>query len=450
MATARYLVVLFLAYAAAQTCTTHDNYDYNNGYLVQLYGLADAGHCCTACGTFDECTNWSYDKDPSSGTPWYQSCYIKTSNTSGKANNAITAGDLNRTPPPPYQCQLVEDNTDYNNGWMSLVQNVPNANTCCQLCANYPGCKYWSWIKDPNTGGGWYQRCFFKATNSNKTASSGNTAGAATPIAPAPLRSGKRGVAWFNSGGCSDMKKLGNVSWLYNWGTGPDYTIISCLNQLGIQYIPMQWGLGGLDTLWETIWGNAKYLLGFNEPNFKAQSNVSPLQAAQAWPTMESVAANHSMLLGSPSASACGPNATTDCYAANWSPIPWFDDFFKNCTSLYGSKGCKVDFLTTHIYTCDYNQLESYLMNLTKYNLPIWLTEFACPAAGQDESVELNFMQQALKLLEGNKIFGNYAWFGTRLQPNDDWLGPQVDLLWYNESKLTQLGTTYTTFPPGV
>jgi len=89
-------------------------------------------------------------------------------------------------------------------------------------------------------------------------------------------------------------------------------------------------------------------------------------------------------------------------------------------------------------------------MNLTKYNLPIWLTEFACPAAGQDESVELNFMQQALKLLEGNKIFGNYAWFGTRLQPNDDWLGPQVDLLWYNESKLTQLGTTYTTFPPGV
>ncbi|HJV81937.1 glycosyl hydrolase [Noviherbaspirillum sp.] len=32
-----------------------------------------------------------------------------------------------------------------------------------------------------------------------------------------------------------------------------------------------------------TIPDGAKYLLGFNEPNFKAQANKTPSQAASAW-----------------------------------------------------------------------------------------------------------------------------------------------------------------------
>jgi len=413
-----------------------------------LYNLSDANHCCQACATFEECQYFSYDKDPNSGSPWYQACYIKNSNSNGKANNAVTAGAINRTPPPPYQCKTITDNTDYDNGWLSLVTNVPSASECCQLCANYPGCNAFVWMKDPNTGGGWYQRCLFKASTSNQKVNNGTTAGVATPITPAPQRPGKRGVAWFNSKSCSDLKQLVNVSWLYNWATLPDASIIPCMNELGIQFVPMQWGAGGLDTLNETIWGSAKYFLGFNEPNFQSQSNVLPEQAATLWAQIEDITLPRGMKLGSPSASACGPNPETECYGGSSSPVPWFDAFFGNCSKMYAN-GCHVDFIATHIYTCDVNGLSDYLATLKKYNLPIWLTEFACPAAGQSEDVETAFMQGALTLLEGDTNFGNYAWFGTRLDPSDGWLGPQVDLLWYNMSALTDLGKLYTTFKQG-
>jgi len=273
----------------------------------------------------------------------------------------------------------------------------------------------------------------------------GTTAGQATAIKPAPIRTAKRGVAWFNSKSCSDLKLMSGVSWLYNWGTQPNQELVPCMAQLGIQYAPMQWGgFSDVTDLNQTIWGNGKFLLGFNEPNFKSQSNVLPAAAAQMWPQLEAVAGQRKMPLGSPSASACGPDPETECYGGVWSPIPWFDAFFGNCTN------CKVDFLSTHIYTCDINELTTYLEGLKKYNLPVWLTEFACPASGQPEQVELDFMKAALQYLETQSYIGGYAWFGTRLDPTDGWLGPQVDLLAYDKAALTDLGTLYTTFKPTI
>jgi len=305
---------------------------------------------------------------------------------------------------------------------------------------NYPGCNYWSWIK--NTGAGaWYQRCFFKATNANQTVNNGTTAGSAKAVAPGPKRTGKRGLAWFNSKSCSDIRLMDNVSWIYNWGTQPSQELVACMNQLGIGYAPMQWGgFSDVTDLNQTIWGAGKMLLGFNEPNFKSQANVLPADAAKMWPQMTAVAAQRNMPLFTPSASACGPNPETECYGGVWSPIPWFDAFFANCTN------CKFDALSTHIYTCNITELTTYLEGLKKYNLPVWLTEFACPAAGQPEQIEIDFMKQALQYLETQTYIGGYAWFGTRLDPTDGWLGPQVDLLAYNTSALTDLGKLYTTF----
>ena len=33
-----------------------------------------------------------------------------------------------------------------------------------------------------------------------------------------------------------------------------------------------------------------KYLLGFNEPNFKNQANMTPAQAVEVWPRLEAIA----------------------------------------------------------------------------------------------------------------------------------------------------------------
>jgi len=403
---------------------------------VMLYDLKSAGDCCTACASFEECQYFSYVKLASAGE-YYQRCFIKDSATGKKANQATVAGPVNRNPPPsPPSCQY-EENVDFNNGWLSMLQKVASPQACCDACRYYPGCNFWSYINDPKAGA-WYQRCFFKGTNSPKVSNNGTVAGAVSNRPnPPPARSGKRGLAWFNSKSCSDMKLLKSVSWLYNWGTSPDPEVMPCIEQLGIEYIPMQWGGGGIADLKQTIYGNAKHLFAFNEPNFKSQSNVSPADAAKMWPQLEEVANAHGLKLSSPAASACGPNPETECYGGTWSPVPYFDAFFGNCT------GCKVDFIATHIYTCDINELTTYLNSLKKYNKPIWLTEFACPAAGKPDSYEMDFMKQALHLLDNDPVIERYAWFGTRLPPNDGWLGPQVDLLSDQACALTDLGKFY-------
>jgi len=402
-----------------------------------LFNITSAQGCCSACASFAECTYFSWIKDPNAGQ-WYQRCFIKTSGTNMKTSNANVAGPVNRAPPPPPpKCQMVEDNVDYNNGWMSLLENVADAATCCYECSNYPGCKYWSYMKSPSAGA-WYQRCFFKETNSNRVTNNGTTAGAAVPGNLPALRNGKRGIAWFNTNACSDLKLMTKVSWLYNWSPTPDPNIMPCLNQLGVEFVPMQWGGGGIiPDLNFTIYAAGKHLLAFNEPNFFSQSNMKPADAAKLWPTIESIARERGMLIGSPAASACGPDLQADCYAASWNPEPWFDQFFANCTN------CQVDFLATHIYTCNITQLTEYLNGLKKYNKPIWLTEFACPAAGQPIEFEINFLKQALELLDNDPAIQRYAWFGTRLDVNDGWLGPQVDLLAQTSCALTDLGTLY-------
>jgi len=406
--------------------------------LVMLYNISTAQACCEACSTFDECYYFSWEKLPSAGE-WYKRCFVKSTGTVKTVNNAITAGMVKATPAPPV-CADVEQGTDYNNGWLSLIEQVPDPATCCDACSYYPGCNYWSYINN-KTAGAWYQRCFFKADNTMKQSNPGTIAGKSTPKTVAATRTGKRGLAWFNSRSCSDLKLMKGVSWIYNWSPLPDILLLPCLYELGIQFLPMQWGGGGLDDLDQTIYGDGKYLLTFNEPNFKSQSNVLPADAIASWPKIEAIAAKRKMKIGSPAASACGPNPTTECYGGTWSPVPWFDAFFAGC------KNCQVDFLTTHIYTCNITELTTYLEGLKKYNKPVWLTEFACPAAGQPPSFEMDFMKQALTYLDSQPFIERYAWFGTRLDPTDGWLGPQVDLLDDSKCALTDLGVYYTTKP---
>jgi len=429
-------LLCLLAAAWGQSCTLEDNTDYDSGYLVVLYDIKSAQDCCTACGTFEDCNYFSYIKDPKAGE-WYQRCFIKSSGAGKKVNNATVAGPVSRPPPPVHTCASVDDNVDYNNGWLSLLEGVPDAETCCYSCSNFPGCKYWSYMKSSSSGS-WYQRCFFKSSNVNRSANTAITAGSATPVALPATRTGKRGLAWFNSESCSDLKLMKGVSWIYNWSPTPPSTLMPCFEQLGMEFVPMQWGGGGIvPDLNFTIYSHSKHLLTFNEPNFFAQSNMSPLQAAQAWPTITKVAEQRGMLIGSPAAAACGPDLKADCYAASWFPEPWFDQFFSNCSN------CKVDFLTSHIYTCNFTQFTDFLTRLKKYKLPIWLTEFACPASGQNIDVEITFMKQALSFLDNEPSIERYAWFGTRLNPGDGWLGPQVDLLAQDSCALTDLGKLY-------
>ena len=123
-------------------------------------------------------------------------------------------------------------------------------------------------------------------------------------------------------------------------------------------------------------WG--PYILGFNEPNHKDQADMTPQEAADAWPLLEQN--SHGAKLVSP----------TTAGAAFW----WYDAFFNLC------KGCRIDFIAAHMYNCDANAIMSYLQKLYhRYNKKIWLTEFACPHS-TDENQQLNLMKNVLPQLE--------------------------------------------------
>lgn len=113
-----------------------------------------------------------------------------------------------------------------------------------------------------------------------------------------------------------------------------------------------------------------------------------------------------------------------------------WDEFFAACD------GCHFDFLATHLYSCNPQVLQWYLLECKKYNLPIWLTEFSCPngARGPPQRQEA-FMTAALHILSTNSEVDRYAWFAPRT--SGDWLGETASLLQPSKAELSSLGKVY-------
>ncbi len=137
----------------------------------------------------------------------------------------------------------------------------------------------------------------------------------------------------------------------------------------GIEFVPMVWGSS---TVNGTIPAGSKYLLGFNEPNFKVQSNLTPQAAATAWPALQTNARNAGALIVGPALNFCGPAA--NCNGTD--PYVYLTDFLTACTN------CQVDHIAVHWYD-DFPSLRAYiesnasLAGWEQFGKPIWLTEFS-------------------------------------------------------------------------
>src|SRR5512142_1486129 len=97
-------------------------------------------------------------------------------------------------------------------------------------------------------------------TSATGATSAGNKRGIAANVAP--------GVA-FNP----------SVSWWYNWANKASGA------NVGIEFVPMVWNQ---TTVSSALPSGSKYVLGFNEPNFFSQANLSASQAASYWPALQS------------------------------------------------------------------------------------------------------------------------------------------------------------------
>jgi hypothetical protein len=81
------------------------------------------------------------------------------------------------------------------------------------------------------------------------------------------------------------------------------------------------------------ISAGATHLLGFNEPDLGAQSNLSPQQAADAWKKYIQPFAGRVKLVSPAVTNGAAPMG-----------LAWMDNFIRACS------GCTIDAIAIHIY----------------------------------------------------------------------------------------------------
>jgi hypothetical protein len=203
-----------------------------------------------------------------------------------------------------------------------------------------------------------------------------------------------------------------NPQWYYTW---------SSKNVPGLQipYVPMAWGKSYTpSTLPDAP------LLGFNEPDGAAQSNLTPQQAISLWPVVTGIGKR----IGSPATAANPAKAGS-----------WLEQFV--------ALGGTFDFVCVHWYAPP--NAVSFLAQIdaiwAKFQKPIWVTEFAVAdwsgkfTGGYPNQFVESFMKDACAGLDARPYVERYTW-KTR-STSDVVMGTSA--LFMDDGTLTTLGTIY-------
>ena len=252
-------------------------------------------------------------------------------------------------------------------------------------------------------------------------------------------KSFKRGVS-YGSHSAADMNTASaGISWWYNWANQPDLSIRTTYSNYNVDYAPMAWnaaGINGVNT-WVSQDNRVKYILGFNEPNFKDQANMTPTQAAAAWPQLQAIADKYGLKLISPAVNYCG-NCVSENGTVYTNPFKWLDDFFAACPT------CRVDYIALHWYGGG-NSMMSYVNDARKYGKPIWITEFAdWENTGVTPEIQKNYLAGTTNFLERDPDVFRYSWFIGRGPGATTY--PYLDL-YGADGTMTALGQLYLDIP---
>ena len=246
--------------------------------------------------------------------------------------------------------------------------------------------------------------------------------------------SSKKGVCFQKSTfNCGDFNVLNGMNWFYTWGKSGD---MGC-GRVEDNFVPMLWN----DAFDQPPSLPYPVVLGFNEPNFGEQANMSPQRAAEAWIKIQAAYPDKELV-----APAAAPGGS------NMSPTDWFDQFFAACDKL---GGCRVDYLATHSYSgcveCDLAYLEGLY---SRYHRKIWFTEFAVPNTNDIGKV-FDYMGSMLYHLEEADYVARYSWFMAKwshaneryMDPKTGWYLSSVNSLFVpGTSELTALGRFYNEY----
>ncbi|KIJ68082.1 glycoside hydrolase family 128 protein [Hydnomerulius pinastri MD-312] len=220
------------------------------------------------------------------------------------------------------------------------------------------------------------------------------------PVPRAVTNTSKAGLAWPNGNyvNVDQFLSTGKVSWYYTWSSSPIYT--------DIEFVPMLWGSDQVDSfasINDTISHyHVSAVLGMNEPQQSAQSNLTPSEGAQLWKSYLEPLKAQGVRLGSPAPSSA-PSGKT-----------WLLDFLTECQG-----GCTMDFIALHWYDVNATTFESYLKDFhDTFQRPLWVTEWACQNynnADAQFSYEdiVQFVNQTQGFMDNTDYVERYAWFGA-------------------------------------
>lgn len=253
------------------------------------------------------------------------------------------------------------------------------------------------------------------------------------------VKNPKRGIG-FGYHSEADMEMIsGSLSWWYNWYHQPESKVADVYQNYDMEFVPMTWNGSFNETALRAYLDkhpDAKYLLGFNEPNFKEQANMTPTYVASLWPKLEAIAADYNLEIVGPAVNWCG-----ECVSENGvtytDPYKYLDDFFAACPD------CRVDYIAVHTYMCYASALRSFIDGFRKYNRKIWLTEFACwdqPNITLD--MQKSYMVGALDFLDNDTAIYKYAWFPGDRKGNY----PYISLYMPESGVLSELGQLYVNY----
>ena len=322
---------------------------------------------------------------------------------------------------------------------------------CCSACASDGPWKCGSWTLKGSqcalrSAAGDSQHsgdCTSGKTGSTPPPSPGPPPGPGPGPSPGPTPSGgtgKRGGAVGNKLFLPGDLDLLPLPWWYAW----HYNNQS--SRTGAEFVPMVWGRNDiakvkLDQV-PSYEDGSRFLLGFNEPNIRTQSNITAAEACAIWPTVDAAAKQKNLSLGSPGVNHCHFEPAGHCFA---DPLQWLSDFFA-CLPQASAKN--VAFIHAHYYGCNASAVLEFVHELhTQFGgRPVWLTEFAC--SYHDEASNLAYMKELLPQLDALPAseLARYSWYASR---TDQTAGPghgrnaNTTLLFPGTSARTSLGEYY-------
>jgi len=255
--------------------------------------------------------------------------------------------------------------------------------------------------------------------------------------APTEVSTAKRGACQStNSSDFAPRLVQLKANWYYTWGLEPSQEVD------GVEFVPMFWGANNVtadncrkvNELFEQ--GKIYYVLGFNEPDLKEESNLSVAAALEKWEFL---------------CNNLDPRIKLVSPAPSYPTRAWLDDFMAGVKE----KGLRCDYVAVHMYagigTTNYQSVIKDVYN--KYGKKVWITEFAprddnAKNAGYNSytiSRVLSQMQVLLPAYEQmNEVF-RYSWFGCA---SSTMIGLITSRFFGDDGNITDLGTYYAGLNP--